>query len=120
MKDFKQIQKWLAEADAVIVTAGNGFAQMEGLDMFEDAAFPIEYQAVSKKYHVKTIADALDKNFDSWDEKWQFWSQLINEYSVEYEPSKAMKQLKELLNGKNYFIATSAFGHFFETAGFEQ
>ena len=30
MKDFKQIQKWLAEADAVIVTAGNGFAQMEG------------------------------------------------------------------------------------------
>ena len=31
MKDFKQIQKWLAEADAVIVTAGNGFAQMRGL-----------------------------------------------------------------------------------------
>ena len=31
-----------------------------------------------------------------------------------------MKQLKELLNGKNYFIATSAFGHFFEKAGFEQ
>lgn len=27
------------QADAVIVTAGNGFAQMEGLDMFEDAAF---------------------------------------------------------------------------------
>lgn len=41
MKDFKQIQKWLAEADAVIVTAGNGFAQMEGLDMFEDAAFQL-------------------------------------------------------------------------------
>lgn len=88
MKDFKQIQEWLAEADAVIVTAGNGFAQMEGLDMFEDVAFPIEYKKVSEKYHVKTIADALDKDFDSWDEKWQFWSQLINEYSVEYEPSK--------------------------------
>ncbi len=55
MKDFKQIQKWLAEADAVIVTAGNGFAQMEGLDMFEDAAFPIEYQAVSKNIMLKLL-----------------------------------------------------------------
>ena len=39
MKDFKEIKKWLADADAVIVTAGNGFAQMEGLDMFEYLAF---------------------------------------------------------------------------------
>lgn len=31
-----------------------------------------------------------------------------------------MKQLKELLDGKNYFIATSTFGHFFEKAGFDQ
>ena len=96
MKNFEEIKKWLAEADAVIVTAGNGFAQMEGLDMFDDAAFPIECKKISEKYHVKTIADALDKNFDSWDEKWQFWSQLINEYSVEYEPSKSMKELKIL------------------------
>ena len=28
MKDFEEIKKWLADADAVIVTAGNGFAQM--------------------------------------------------------------------------------------------
>ncbi|EFQ45695.1 hypothetical protein LBGG_01978 [Lactobacillus gasseri MV-22] len=55
MKDFKQIQEWLAEADAVIVTAGNGFAQMEGLDMFEDVAFPIEYQAISKNIMLKLL-----------------------------------------------------------------
>ena len=73
MKDFKEIKKWLADADAVIVTAGNGFAQMEGLDMFDNLAFPIEYKNISEKYHVKTIADALDKDLDSWDEKWQFW-----------------------------------------------
>ena len=70
MKDFKEIKKWLADADAVIVTAGNGFAQMEGLDMFDNLAFPIEYKNISEKYHVKTIADALDKDFDSWDDDW--------------------------------------------------
>ena len=30
------------------------------------------------------------------------------------------KPVQVIKNGKNYFIATSAFGHFFETAGFEQ
>ena len=50
MKDFKEIKKWLADADAVIVTAGNGFAQMEGLDMFDNLAFPIEYKNISEKY----------------------------------------------------------------------
>ncbi len=52
MKDFKETKKWLADADAVIVTAGNGFAQMEGLDMFDNLAFPIEYKNISEKYHV--------------------------------------------------------------------
>lgn len=47
MKDFKETKKWLADADAVIVTAGNGFAQMEGLDMFDNLAFPIEYKNIS-------------------------------------------------------------------------
>lgn len=88
MKNLKEIKNWLTDADAVIVTAGNGFAQMEGLDMFDDVAFPIEYKKISEKYHVKTIADALDKNFDSWDEKWQFWSKLINEYSVDMSQVK--------------------------------
>lgn len=55
MKDFKQIQEWLAEADAVIVTAGNGFAQMEGLDMFEDVAFPIEYKKLAKNIMSKPL-----------------------------------------------------------------
>ena len=64
MKDFKEIKKWLADADAVIVTAGNGFAQMEGLDMFDNLAFPIEYKNISEKYHVKTIELGVQSSND--------------------------------------------------------
>ncbi|WP_297820112.1 Sir2 family NAD-dependent protein deacetylase [uncultured Lactobacillus sp.] len=119
MTQIEQAQTWLKDADNIIVTAGNGFSIMEGLDMLDDTTFDIEYRDVAEKYKVHTIADALDKKFDSWDEQWQFWSKLIQEYSLDYEPTDAMKKLKALLDGKDYFIATSSYGHFFEKAGFE-
>lgn len=120
MTKIEQIQEWLKDADAVIVTAGNGFAKMEGLDMLDDSVFDIEYPDIAKKYNVHTIADALDKKFASWDEQWDFWSKLIDTYSIDYQPSSELLKLKEILQGRNYFIATSTYGHFFEKAGFDQ
>ena len=120
MADFTQVKEWIKNADAVIVTAGNGFARTEGLDILSEENFDDQFGKVADKYDVHTIGDALDKKFDSWDKQWDFWSQLINEYSLEYEPSEAMLALKKLLEGKEYFIATSTFAHFFENAGFNE
>lgn len=120
MNKIEEVKKWLDEADTIIVTAGNGFAQMEGLDMLSDETFAQDYPDVAKKYHVNTIADALDKKFNSWDEQWDFWSKLVDRYSLKYEPSDEMKILLDLLKDKNYFIATSTYGHFFEKAGFDE
>ncbi|RVU70146.1 MULTISPECIES: Sir2 family NAD-dependent protein deacetylase [Lactobacillus] len=120
MADIKQAKKWLADADAVVVTAGNGLAREEGLDILSEEEFDNHFGKIAEKYHVHTIGDALDKKFDSWDEQWQFWSQLIKDYSLDYEPSETMLALKQLLAGKEYFIATSTFGHFFEKAGINE
>lgn len=120
MEDLKQAKKWINDADAIIVAAGNGVAQMEGLDMLESTRFVQDYPEIAKTYHVKTIADALDKKFATWDEQWNFWSKLINQYSLEYKPSSAMKSFFALLKNKNYFIATSTYAHFFENAGFDE
>lgn len=120
MEDIEQAKKWLNEADAVIITAGNGFAQMEGLDMLAGESFKEDYPEIANKYHVETIADALDKQFDSWDEQWSFWSELIDQYSLQYKPSKTMEKIAKLVENKNYFIATSTYGHFFESAGFDK
>ena len=120
MADFTQVKEWIKNADAVIVTAGNGFAQTEGLDILSEENFDDQFGKVADKYDVHTIGDALDKKFASWDEQWDFWSQLINEYSLEYEPGETMLALKKLLQGKEYFIATSTFAHFFENAGLNE
>lgn len=120
MTDYTKAKKWLDDADAVIVTAGNGFAREEGLDILSEENFDDQFGKIAEKYDVHTIGDALDKKFASWTEQWQFWSQLIKEYSLDYEPSESMLALKKLLQGKKYFIATSTFAHFFENAGFNE
>lgn len=120
MTDLTKAKEWLAKADAVIVTAGNGMAKEESLDILSEEGFDDQFGKIADKYDVHTIGDALDKKFDTWSEQWSFWSELINEYSLEYEPSETMLALKKLLKGKQYFIATSTFGHFFENADFNE
>lgn len=120
MTNLTDAKKWLKDADAIIVTAGNGMAREEGLDILSEENFDDQFGKIADKYDVHTIGDALGKKFDSWAEQWAFWSQLINEYSLEYEPSETMLALKGLLKDKQYFIATSMFGHFFENAGFNE
>ncbi|WEV36853.1 Sir2 family NAD-dependent protein deacetylase [Lactobacillus sp. ESL0677] len=120
MENLDKAKQLLADAEVVIVTAGNGMAQVEGLDILAQGTFDQDFPVIAQKYDVHTIGDALDKRFASWQEQWLFWSKLVQKYTLAYQPSKAMRQLKQLIGQKEYFIATSTFGHFFETAGFNE
>lgn len=119
MTDLEKAKQWLQDADAIVVTAGNGLAQEEGLDILSEEGFDDNFGQLADRYDVHTIGDALDKKLASWTEQWTFWSQLIATYSLNYEPSATMQGLKKLLQHKSYFIATSTFAHFFEGAGFD-
>lgn len=117
MADLKQTKELIKDADGIIVTAGNGFAKNEGLDILSEN-FEQNFSKIAKKYDVHTIGDALDKKFASWDEQWQFWSELIAKYTLNYQMSPAMRNLRKLVQDKEYFIATSTFAHYFENAEF--
>lgn len=120
MANYTKAKEWIENADAVIITAGNGMAKEEGLDILSNKNFDHDFSEVAAKYGVHTIADALDKKFDSWSQQWDFWSKLINKYSLQYKSSQSMQALKQILQNKEYFIATSTFAHFFENAGFNE
>ena len=101
MADLVTAKKWLKNANTVIVTAGNGMAKEEGLDILSEEGFDDQFGKIADKYDVHTIGDALDKRFDTWSEQWAFWSELINEYSLQYEPSETMLALKKLIEEKD-------------------
>lgn len=104
MADLVTAKKWLKNANTVIVTAGNGMAKEEGLDILSEEGFDDQFGKIADKYDVHTIGDALDKRFDTWSEQWAFWSELINEYSLQYEPSETMLALKKLIRDKNILL----------------
>lgn len=116
---MKTAQEVLQEADAILITAGNLFAKNEGLDILDQGHFARDYPDLAKNMHVTSIAEALDLSDISWESKWEIWSQFIYRFSTNYEPSLAMSKLRQLVDNKSYFIATSSFGHFFEQAGFD-
>ncbi|RMC60170.1 Sir2 family NAD-dependent protein deacetylase [Lactobacillus sp. ESL0260] len=120
MENLNKAKQLVQEAEAVVVVAGNGLAKVEGLDLLGQADFERDFPSVAQKYDVHSVGYALDQHIPSWSEKWQLWSSLIQKYSFDYRPSSTLKNLLQLISHRQYFVATSAFGHFFETAGFNE
>ncbi|WEV41194.1 Sir2 family NAD-dependent protein deacetylase [Lactobacillus sp. ESL0681] len=118
MENLKQAKQLIADAEVVIVTAGNGLAQIEGLDILDKKDFQNNFATVVQKYGVTSVQEALEYKFPSWQEQWLVWSQLIQEYTLNYQPSQAMQDLHNIIGRKRYFIATTTFADFFERADF--
>lgn len=116
MTTIEQAKNWLKAADAIIVTAGNRYVNYEGLDILSEA-FTQEFPKWAEKTKANNIGNALEAPL-SWEDKWAFWSDLIQRYTLSYQPSRQMEQLQAVLADKPYFIANSSFAHLFEQAGF--
>lgn len=119
MENLSKARRLVKEAQVIIVVAGNKMAKIEGLDLLGHKSFEQSFPTIVQKYHVHSVGYALDEKLTSWTEKWQLWSKLIQKYSLDYRPTRTMRDLKRLIGPKKYFVATSTFGHFFETAGFK-
>lgn len=120
MENLNKARQLVQNAETVVVVAGNGLAKTEGLDLLGQADFERDFPDIVEKYDVHSVGYALDQDIPSWAEKWQLWSSFIQKYSFDHCPSKALQDLLQLIGNREYFVATSAFGHFFETAGFDE
>lgn len=105
----------LREADAVLVGASNGFSITEGLNLFaQDEAFEAIFGDFSRTYGIRSILHGMSVRWPDDAHYWAFWSRLIDRYTVGYEPSRVMRDLFALLEGKDAFIlTTNGEGHFF-------
>ena len=81
MADLVTAKKWLKNANTVIVTAGNGMAKEEGLEILSEEGFDDQLGKITDKYAVQQIGVELDKRFDIWREHWVFGGELIKEFS---------------------------------------
>lgn len=111
-------KKWIKDSDALLITASNGFAISEGLNLFTDN--PNMRKALKgtfDRYHFQNLLSAFAYPYDSPLERWSVLAPVIDYFSYGYQDSAVMKQLKALIADKDYYIWTSNTDHHFVQAG---
>ena len=117
--DKTEAVKKIEEADAVLLGASNGLSITEGLHLFADnPAFEELFGDFKMKFGLRCILQGMGAGWPSEEEKWAFLSRLVQHYCIDYRETQVMKDLKALLDGKEYFIVTSNGECHFELCGF--
>lgn len=113
--------KWLKEADAVLVTASNGFSISEGLNLFanDERLRVVLGDYLCEKYQFTNLLTAMSHDFPSELDRWRVYARVAEYYVHNYHPGELMEKLKTLLEMKPSFIWTSNVDHHFPIAGFD-
>ena len=120
MKQLREITEKVRKADAVLIGASNGLSITEGLNLFaDDSTFEELFGDLKKKYGLQNILHGMSAVWPSEEEKWGFWSRLIHYYCGRYKETQVMSDLKDVIEGKDYFVVTSNGEGHFEMSGFD-
>ena len=68
----------------------------------DDQAFRELFGDLKEKYGLTCILHGMSAQWPAEEEKWGFWSRLINHYCGEYKESKVMSDLKAIIGEKDY------------------
>lgn len=116
---ISRLKQELESADAVVVGAGAGLSAAAGL-AYSGERFEANFADFIEKYHFHDMYAAGFYRYASPEEYWAYWSRHIfcNRYA---EPAGPLYfQLREILEGKEFFILTTNVDHCFQKAGFDK
>ena len=118
--EIEDISTKIKQADAVLVTAANGFSISEGFNLFaNNQSFKDTFGDFQARYGVQSIFQGMNFLYSDLVDEWKFNSRVIDRYVIRYSGSPLMDGLKKILDQKNYFIVTSNTEHHFHLAGLE-
>lgn len=118
--DVKTASSWIKNADALLITASNGFSISEGLNLFSnDEQLKEVLGDLADTYSLTSLISAMGFPYKDRLDYWRVVSRIVEHYGHNYQVSSFMKDLKEFVGKKPYFIWTSNVDHHFSLAGFE-
>lgn len=117
---IKTAQQWIQDADAILVTASNGFSISEGLNLFaQDDKVKTVVGDLAAQYHLPNLMTALSYKYPHQLDCWRVLARVAEYYQYNYHPGELMEQLRQVIGDKPYFIWTSNVDHHFAFAGFD-
>lgn len=119
-KSIQIAQKWIQDADAILVTASNGFSISEGLNLFaNDQKLRDVLGDLTDKYQIPNLLTAFGYDYPNDLDKWRAYARVAEYYSHDYQPGKLMDYLAKIIDDKPYYIWTSNTDHHFALSNFK-
>lgn len=118
-KDINRLSQIITQADAVLVGAGSGLSTAAGLD-FAGERLQKYFGDFTVKYGMTDMYSGCFADFESREERWAYWSRWAWFNRFEEIPKDTLRNLKKLLDGKDYFVLTTNIDHSFIRAGFDK
>lgn len=108
MTQIEILKKKIQEAEAIIVGGASGMSAAAGFRFYymNDATFKQIAGQLGEKYHADVFFPLM---YHPQIKKGELWAALLREYKYLYEchTGEPYEDLAELLDGKNYYIATT-------------
>lgn len=118
---YKKIKILLQEADGILIGASNGLSISEGYNIFaDDQWFQENFGDFRSRYGIRSVLQGLFFQYPSEEEKWAFFSRLISRKCYLEMPGTVMKNLRDLVGSKDYYVVTTNGEDHFASAGFDR
>ena len=102
MNVYQEIRKIVNEADGVLIGASNGLSIAEGYNLFaDDSWFQENMGDFRSRYGIRCIIQGMVFPYHSQEEKWLYYSRIINNKFIQIQPPKILKKIKEIVKQKN-------------------
>ena len=114
-------QRWLADADFVLIGAGAGLSAAAGLN-YQDPVLFKEWYAPFARLGLHTIWEGVTAHWSPQDQNrrrfWAFWAHHIQKIRYDAPPGAVYLDLHRLIAGKKHFMITTNVDGQFVKAGF--
>lgn len=109
----------IRNADAILIGASNGLSISEGYNIFaDDERFNEIFGDLKCKHSLRSVLDGCFHRYPDEADHHEFSDRLVKTWVEEYTPSQVMKDLREIVGDKPYFILTTNADEHLEAAGF--
>lgn len=114
---IKDAVRWIGDADAVLISASNGLSISEGYNIYDDNDdFRKYFGYFRTKYGISYLLQGIFAKFPEHDA----YMRTVHKYLIDdYSGSRVMRDLLEIVSGKDYFIVTSNADTHFQMNGFD-
>lgn len=110
--DIDVLIDWIEEADRIVVGAGSGLSASAGF-VYGGKRFDDNFADFKESYGMTDMYSGGFTRFRSLEEKWGFWSRMIMLNRYYSEDNGTYEALKNILNGRDYYVVTSNVDHCF-------